>query len=103
VAGPCTERPENQANLSQAECHAVEAAIWDGLLNEAYRVLQDQLDKDQKMKLREMQQAWIVSRDRTCEFYHHKIRGTMSIPLAAACVARETQRRAMLLKSFDGL
>ncbi|HLN10288.1 MAG TPA: lysozyme inhibitor LprI family protein [Xanthobacteraceae bacterium] len=103
VAGPCAERTENQANLSQAECHTVEAAIWDSLLNEAYRELRDELDKDQQIKLREMQQAWIASRDHTCEFYHHKIRGSVAVPMAAACMARETERRAMLLKSFSGL
>ncbi len=103
VAEPCTARPENQANLSQADCYRVEAAIWDELLNETYRELRDELDKEQQAKLREMQQAWIVARDRTCEFYHHKIRGSMAIPMAAACLARETHRRAALLKAFGGL
>jgi hypothetical protein len=32
-----------------------------------------------------------------------KIRGSMAVPMAAACMARETHRRAMLLKSFGGL
>ena len=50
-----------------------------------------------------MQRAWIVSRDRTCEFYQHKIRGSMAIPMHAACMARETARRAMLLKAFGSL
>ncbi len=103
VAGPCAERAENQANLDQAECHRIEASIWDDLLNEAYRELRDELDKEQQTKLREMQQAWIASRDRTCAFYHHKIRGSMAVPMAAVCLARETERRAMLLKSLGGL
>jgi uncharacterized protein YecT (DUF1311 family) len=50
-----------------------------------------------------MQRAWIASRDSTCGFYDIRIQGTMAIPLGAACVARETARRALLLKFFDGL
>jgi uncharacterized protein YecT (DUF1311 family) len=50
-----------------------------------------------------MQRAWIAYRDTTCGFYHDKIRGTMATTMAAACVARETARRALLLKQFQGL
>jgi uncharacterized protein YecT (DUF1311 family) len=103
VALPCADRPDNQANAAQADCFRLEASIWDDLLNQNYRELRDALGQDQQVKLREMQQAWITSRDRTCAFYHHKIQGTMAVPMAAACLARETHRRAMLLKFFSGL
>jgi uncharacterized protein YecT (DUF1311 family) len=103
VAAPCADRPDHQANAAQADCFRLEASIWDDLLNENYRELRDALGQDQQAKLREMQQAWVTSRDRTCGFYHHKIQGTMAVPMAAACLARETHRRAMLLKFFGGL
>jgi uncharacterized protein YecT (DUF1311 family) len=102
VAEPCIEK--DMSNLGMADCHRIECAIWDRILNENYKELAGELeDKAQKRKLREMQRAWIVSRDRTCEFYQHKIRGSMAIPMHAACMARETARRAMLLKAFQGI
>jgi uncharacterized protein YecT (DUF1311 family) len=48
-----------------------------------------------------MQRAWIAYRDTTCNFYWDKIQGTMAIPMSAACNARETARRAVLLRFFD--
>jgi uncharacterized protein YecT (DUF1311 family) len=50
-----------------------------------------------------MQRAWIAYRDTTCQFYDDKIQGSMSLMMHAACVTRETARRAMLLKFFSGL
>ncbi|HLH92481.1 MAG TPA: lysozyme inhibitor LprI family protein [Xanthobacteraceae bacterium] len=103
VADPCTEKPENQSTVATAECYDRERKIWDALLNENFRALGADLDEAQKVKLRDMQRAWIAYRDTTCSFYHDKIRGTMATSMAAACVARETARRALLLKVFQGL
>ena len=50
-----------------------------------------------------MQRAWIAYRDTTCAFYWDKIQGTMAQPLASACEARETARRAVLLDFFSRL
>jgi uncharacterized protein YecT (DUF1311 family) len=102
VAEPCAEK--DPSNLGMADCHRVEGAIWDAILNENYKELMESLeDKEQKQKLREMQRAWIASRDATCGYYWHQIRGSMAIPMGAACHARETARRALLLKAFQGL
>ncbi len=103
LAAPCTKTPASQSNPGSADCYRIEAAIWDDMLNENYGLLQEALDKDQKSKLRDMQRAWITSRDRTCDFYRHKIRGSMAAPMQAACLLRETARRALLLKTLDGL
>ena len=103
VADPCTKKPAGQTTPGTAECYRAEQEIWDALLNENFRVLRDDLDDGQKTKLRDMQRAWIAYRDTTCAFYHDKIHGTMATGMAAACVARETARRALLLKSFQGL
>lgn len=102
VAEPCIEA-EGGSNLGMADCHRIEQAIWDAMLNGFYKDLQEELDAAQKAKLREMQRAWIASRDRTCEFYHHKIQGSMAVPMSAACMMRETAQRALLLKQFMGL
>lgn len=99
VADPCTETPEGRSNLGTADCFRIETVIWDTLLNENYKELMDAIDdKADQDKLKEMQRAWIAYRDTTCDFYWHKIHGSMSVPMTAACQARETARRALLLK-----
>ena len=103
VADPCTALPANQSTMATAECYDRERKIWDAILNDNFRALGDDLDDGQKTKLRDMQRAWIAYRDTTCGFYRDKIRGTMATTMAAACVGRETARRALLLKQFQGL
>ena len=58
------------------------------------------LDDEQKAKARDMQRAWIESRDKTCAFYWDFYQGTIASPMGAYCVLRETARRAMFLKFF---
>jgi uncharacterized protein YecT (DUF1311 family) len=58
------------------------------------------LDDEQKVKLREMQRAWIVSRDKTCGFLYDYFQGTMAYPMIAACVARATGMQALYLRGF---
>lgn len=103
VAAPCQNTSEGRSNLGMADCFRLEGRIWDGLLNDNFKRLRASLDDQQMAKAREMQRAWIASRERTCGFYEVEIRGSMAIPLGAACIARETARRALLLKSLDGL
>jgi uncharacterized protein YecT (DUF1311 family) len=86
-----------------ADCFRLEKAVWDRLLNENYKTLQAAIDAKQLASLRDMQRAWIASRDSTCGFYDVKINGSIAIPMGAACRARETARRALLLKFFGGL
>lgn len=103
VATPCQDTPEGQSNLGMADCFRLEAAIWDELLNDNFRALREVLDERQLAKARDMQRTWIAARDATCAFYDVRIQGSMAIPMAAACLARETARRALLLRVFTGL
>jgi uncharacterized protein YecT (DUF1311 family) len=100
VATPCTNRPECASNLGAADCYRVEQAIWNVLLNDNFKELQGTLDDQQTAKLRAMQRAWIAYRDTTCAFYTDKAQGSMAVPMQSACAARETARRALLLKFF---
>ena len=103
VAEPCIEK-EGGSNLGTADCYRIERSAWDKLLNENYKELLEALDdKQQEQKLRAMQRAWVINRDATCDFYWYRIRGSMSVPMTAACQLRETGRRAMLLKFLVGL
>lgn len=82
------------------DCYEIEGSIWDDLLNQNYKRLLDTLDDEQTVKARAMQRAWIVYRDTTCQFYWDKIQGTMANYMKAACLTRESARRAMLLAFF---
>jgi uncharacterized protein YecT (DUF1311 family) len=103
VVEPCTKTKVGQSSQGASACYHIEQDIWDELLNENFRVLRDGLDDEQKVKLRDMQRDWIAYRNTTCGFYYDKIQGTMANEMTAACLARETARRALLLKFFQGL
>ncbi len=100
VANPCADKPDAQSTADQVACAARERAVWDDILNETFRRLRDGLDTRQKRRLRDMQRAWIESRDRTCDFYWDFYQGTMASPMGAFCYNRETARRALFLLAF---
>ena len=103
VADPCAGPPGSKDGATVADCYDIESKIWDDLLNANYQALRGELDADQTAKAKAMQRAWISYRDTTCGFYGDKIRGSMSLAMHAACVDRETARRAMLLAFFSRL
>jgi uncharacterized protein YecT (DUF1311 family) len=100
VADPCLKRPATRSTADMNACNDREHAVWDAMLNDTFRRLRDKIDDDQKGKLRDMQRAWIESRDKTCAFYYDYYQGTMASPMSAYCNVRETARRAMFLKYF---
>ena len=81
-------------------CEDRERAVWDDILNRSYQALMKALDDDQKGKLREMQRAWIASRDKSCTFLYDYFQGTMANPMIAACLARATGMQALYLRGF---
>jgi uncharacterized protein YecT (DUF1311 family) len=101
VYRPCIG-PREDAKPPSAiqDCFGREKAAWDKLLNDAFRAMRDGLEEDQKAKLRDMQRAWIDSRDKTCAFYYDYFQGTMANPMIANCENRETARRAIFLMGF---
>jgi uncharacterized protein YecT (DUF1311 family) len=103
VAEPCMKRTPAAAEVVVADCYRIENSIWDGVLNDNYKSLLETLDDEQTAKARAMQRAWTAYRDTTCEFYYDKIQGSMSNAMQAACVTRESARRAMLLMFFARL
>jgi uncharacterized protein YecT (DUF1311 family) len=100
IADPCLKRPGALSNADMVACAGREAAVWDDILNETFRRLGDKLDAEQKVKLRDMQRAWIESRDRSCAFYYDYHQGSIAVPMSALCVNRETARRALFLLDF---
>ena len=100
VSSPCLDDAKTKSTADQNACIDRERAIWDDILNETYRRLRAKLDAAQQAKLRDMQRAWIASRNATCGFYWDYYQGTMASPMTAACVNRETGRRALFLVGF---
>ena len=63
--------PENARGAVQswlADCFRLEAAIWDGLLNDNYQAFGAEVQARQTAR-RDMQRAWIAARDGTCTFF----------------------------------
>jgi uncharacterized protein YecT (DUF1311 family) len=102
VAQRCIDRGDASDSIS-VDCYRIENLIWDGLLDDNYKALLDTLDDGQTAKARAMQRAWAAYRDTTCQFYDDKIQGSMAVAMHAACVTRESARRAMLLGFFSRL
>lgn len=100
VSNPCLDREDTKSTADMNACIDREVAVWDDILNETFRRLRDKLDAQQKAKLRDMQRAWITSKEKTCAFYWDYFQGTMASPMAAACVNKETARRALFLLGF---
>jgi uncharacterized protein YecT (DUF1311 family) len=98
VADPCLKQAKSTADSNA--CADREFAVWDAMLNETYRGLMEHLEDDQKTKAREMQRAWIESRNKTCAFYWDYYQGTIASPMSSYCALREAARRAMFLKFF---
>ena len=100
VSNPCLDNDEARSTADINACVAREQAVWDDILNETYRRLREKLDAGQQEKLRDMQRAWIASRDKTCTFYWDYFQDTMASPMSASCVNKETARRALFLLGF---
>jgi uncharacterized protein YecT (DUF1311 family) len=69
-------------------------------MHPSYQALRKVLDDEQQSKLREMQRAWIASRDKSCMFLYDYFQGTMANPMLAACLARATGMQALYLRGF---
>ena len=85
IAEPCLERRRTRSTADQVNaCIDREQAVWDDILNRPIRPRR-KLDEDQKLKLRDMQRAWIASRDKTCGFLLGLLPGHMAVPMSVAC------------------
>jgi uncharacterized protein YecT (DUF1311 family) len=100
ISEPCSKDEGSMRSSEVIACYDRERAVWDDILNESFRRLLGKLDADQITKMREMQRAWIASRDKTCGFLYDYFQGTMANPMIAACTSRETGRRALYLLGF---
>lgn len=100
ISGPCTKNELSMPPSEVIACYSREQAVWDGILNKSYQLLRGRLEEDQVVKLRDMQRAWITSRDKTCDFLYDYFQGTMANPMIAACTSRATGMQALYLRGF---
>ena len=100
VSEPCVKDEGSMPPSQVIVCYDRERAVWDSILNSGLRRLRAKLDDQQKGRMRDMQRAWIASRDKSCEFLYDYFQGTMANPMIAACLSRETGRRALYLLGF---
>jgi uncharacterized protein YecT (DUF1311 family) len=99
TAAACIKKSEVPA--VEIDCYHRERLVWDTLLNNAYREMNAKLDDEQKLKARDMQRAWIYSRNQTCGFLYDYFQGSMAYPMIAYCENEETARRAIFLLKFS--
>lgn len=100
ISEPCTKDELSMPPSQVIACYAREQAVWDNILNKSYQLLREKLEEDQVAKLRDMQRAWITSRDKTCDFLYDYFQGTMANPMIAACTSRATGLQALYLRGF---
>ncbi len=100
ISEVCSKDEASMAPSQVIACYAREQAVWDDILNDSFRRLREALDDEQTRKLRDMQRAWITSRDRTCGFIYDYFQGSMANPMIAACMSRATGMQALFLLGF---
>jgi uncharacterized protein YecT (DUF1311 family) len=100
VSEPCVKKHPQEVPSEVIACYAREQAVWDDILNKSYQGLRKALDDDQQIKLRDMQRAWITSRDKNCGFLYDYFQGTMANSMIAACTSRATGLQALYLRGF---
>ena len=100
ISEPCAKNELSMPPSQVSACYSREQAVWDDILNKSYQRLRERLDEEQVVKLRDMQRAWITSRDKTCGFLYDYFQGTMANPMIAACVCRATGLQALYLRGF---
>ena len=106
------ENPQGETTMGMGFCLSGEWEWWDARLNAAYGALMEKhVAGDAQMKaeglevpsvagaLRDMQRAWIVWRDASCDYERAQwAGGTGGVPATAACFMQHTGVRALELE-----
>jgi uncharacterized protein YecT (DUF1311 family) len=100
VSEPCVKNEMAMPPSEIIACYDREREVWDDILNKSFKTLREGLEEKQIRKLRDIQRTWIASRDKSCAFLYDYFEGSMANPMMAACLSRETGRRALYLRGF---
>jgi uncharacterized protein YecT (DUF1311 family) len=102
IADACLEKGDDPSTHGMADCSRREHAVWDERLNRIYKKLMRELDNPTRVRLREMQRAWIAFEEKKCGFHYVAEPGSASIPMIAYCSMTETGRQALFLERLFG-
>jgi uncharacterized protein YecT (DUF1311 family) len=94
----CMNNPVSTQDM--VECMDSEYKIQDARLNNAYKLLQQNLSADRKKQLLEAQRLWIKFRDANCGFYYDPDGGSMARLSANDCMMISTANRAKELENL---
>src|SRR4029078_9507421 len=100
VSEPCIKDEMAMPPSEIMACYERERLVWGSTLNDSFPRLRAKLGDKRIRKMREMQRAWIASRDKSCGFIYDYFEGSMANTMIAACQSRETGRRALFLRGF---
>jgi uncharacterized protein YecT (DUF1311 family) len=99
LADACLDKGDDPSTYGMADCSKREYLVWDERLNETYRRMMAELERDQQRELRDLQRAWIAFSDKKCSFYRvMQPQGSIIIPIASYCAMKETGRQAVFLE-----
>lgn len=98
----CLSFPEGETVVGSLNCIHSEITIWDEMLNSSYQSLRSSLNEEDPSgtlsdALRDMQRAWIVFRDRSCDFAVAGLGGEVARQVQSNCLLEATARQAIEL------
>jgi uncharacterized protein YecT (DUF1311 family) len=92
---------KDQSQMGMNACAEADAAAADTELNAAYKQLAAKAEGKEKDALRDAQRAWIVFRDKECDFETIGEEGGSIRPMEISiCIAERTKERSTELKHF---
>jgi uncharacterized protein YecT (DUF1311 family) len=102
IADACLEKSEDPSTYGMVNCSTREYDVWEDRLNRTYKKLMSTLEGKPKIRLRDIERAWIAYRDKKCDFYQREEDGTSIIPVNAYCIMEETGRQSLFLDEILG-
>ena len=100
IADACLDKSEDPSTYGMANCSRREQEVWDERLNAAYKELMSEVDRKQRISVRDMQRSWIAFRDKKCGLHSVLEEGSIVIPIIAYCYMEETGRQAVFLEQL---
>lgn len=95
--GPCAD-PQSQAEMNI--CAAEDYKAADTALNQSYQKLNAMLNDEEKLQLKNAENAWIKYRDLHCEFVGDQYKGGSMRPMIVGmCLADVTRNRTTEIKN----
>jgi uncharacterized protein YecT (DUF1311 family) len=99
----CLDSAENQTTVGMMDCGGRARESWDREMNKYYKLLMQQLNENEKAKLRAAQKKWLEYRDAEFEnagAIYYGMEGTMWRIVAVNTQMNLVRQRALDLQSY---